>query len=142
MPKSKEILDSDDDLSSNEERPKTKKMKVERKKPEKKASNAAVAEEDENEDQEQASSDTRNQPKQKATKSNASNGGEGKMYMLAKQRFMNVSEFKGKPYINIREYYESNGKTLPGKKGISLSIEQWENLKKHIADVDADLKRF
>ena len=36
---------------------------------------------------------------------------------LGKLRFVNVSEFKGKPYVNIREYYESNGKTLPGKKG-------------------------
>ena len=29
---------------------------------------------------------------------------------------MGVSEFKGKKMINIREYYEKEGKTLPGKK--------------------------
>ena len=29
---------------------------------------------------------------------------------------MVVSEFKGKLMVNIREYYEKDGKSLPGKK--------------------------
>lgn len=32
-------------------------------------------------------------------------------------RFISVSQFKGKPYINIREYYDDNGVQKPGKKG-------------------------
>lgn len=32
-------------------------------------------------------------------------------------RFISVSQFKGKPYINIREYYEDHGVQKPGKKG-------------------------
>jgi hypothetical protein len=32
-------------------------------------------------------------------------------------RFISVSSWKGKAMVNIREYYESNGKTMPGKKG-------------------------
>ncbi len=63
------------------------------------------------------------------------------MYSLAANRFINVNEFKGKAYVNIREYYEANGKQMPGKKGISLSADQWENLKKHIAKIDKDLKK-
>ena len=35
---------------------------------------------------------------------------------LSKMRRVSVSEFKGKHMVNIREYYESDDKTLPGKK--------------------------
>jgi len=30
--------------------------------------------------------------------------------------------------VNIREYYEVNGEMRPGKKGISLPVEQWERI--------------
>ena len=32
-------------------------------------------------------------------------------------RFAYVSEFRGRKMVNIREYYEKDGKILPGKKG-------------------------
>jgi hypothetical protein len=56
-------------------------------------------------------------------------------------RFISVSDFKGTAYVNIREYYEKDGKTLPGKKGISLSVDQWNSVKKHMAKIDAELKK-
>ena len=31
-------------------------------------------------------------------------------------RRVTLNEFKGKTLVNVREYYESNGKKLPGKK--------------------------
>ena len=130
MPKSKELIDSDDDLSSNDEKPK-KRVKTEKKSTK---NGSAAAKDSDGEEQ--------SNKKSNGAASSNSSGGEGKMYMLAKQRFINVSEFRGKPLVNIREYYESNGKTLPGKKGISLSIDQWENLKKNIANIDADIKRY
>lgn len=64
------------------------------------------------------------------------------MYNLGRLRFVNVSEFRGKALVNIREYYEKDGKTLPGKKGISLSIEQWEKLKNFISKIDRDVNKF
>jgi len=83
----------------------------------------------------------------KSNKSEESNGDTQKdsegntMYMLSKMRFVSVSEFRGKPLVNIREYYESNGKILPGKKGISLAIDQWEQLKKFIPKLDEAIKK-
>ena len=64
------------------------------------------------------------------------------MYQLSGMRFVSVSDFRGKPLVNIREYYESNGKLLPGKKGISLAIDQYEQLKKFISKLDEDLKKY
>ncbi len=41
---------------------------------------------------------------------------------LGNNRFVNISEFKGKYLINIREYYETNGKLNPGKKGNLIMV--------------------
>ncbi|KAF5019157.1 hypothetical protein F66182_8862 [Fusarium sp. NRRL 66182] len=59
---------------------------------------------------------------------------------LSKMRRVGVSEFRAKSYINIREYYEKDGKTLPGKKGISLSLEQYNTLLKVIPRINATLR--
>lgn len=64
------------------------------------------------------------------------------MLAIGKMRFVNVADFRGKPLVNIREYYEKDGKTLPGKKGISLTVEQWEKLKTVIDKVDREIKKF
>jgi len=38
---------------------------------------------------------------------------------LDKNRFVKVRDFRGKLFIDIREFYEKNGEMLPGKKGIN-----------------------
>lgn len=35
---------------------------------------------------------------------------------ISKARRVVISEFKGKKMVNIREYYDKDGKSLPGKK--------------------------
>ena len=48
---------------------------------------------------------------------------------LSANRFVEVSNFRGKTYVSIREFYkDSNGETKPGKKGIALTIDQWKKL--------------
>lgn len=61
-------------------------------------------------------------------------------WQLDKLRKIKVSEFKGKQYVNIREYYEKDGKLLPGKRGISLPPAQFQILAECIEDIKKSLK--
>ncbi|ESP00724.1 hypothetical protein LOTGIDRAFT_112486, partial [Lottia gigantea] len=64
------------------------------------------------------------------------------VFQLARMRYVSVSEFRGKVMVGIREYYDADGEMRPGKKGISLSLEQWAALKDHMEDIDAAIKRM
>merc|ERR1712098_347458 len=68
--------------------------------------------------------------KKPAAKSSGSGGGgdQENMFQLSKMRFASVSEFRGKVMVGIREYYEADGEMKPGRKGISLNLEQWKRL--------------
>ena len=56
------------------------------------------------------------------------------------QKFQ-VRQFKGKTYIDIREYYvdKSTMETKPGKKGISMNVEQYCKLKEILSEIDDNL---
>merc|ERR1712021_152220 len=56
-------------------------------------------------------------------------------------KFVKVREFKGRTYIDIREYYvdKSTMETKPGTKGISLNCEQYQKLKALISEIDQKL---
>nr|CAH8827527.1 unnamed protein product [Trichobilharzia regenti] len=70
-------------------------------------------------------------------------GGE-QLIDLTGKKFACVRDFRGKVFVDIREYYEdkSSGELKPGKKGISLNLEQWEYLKSSINDLDEDVKKM
>jgi hypothetical protein len=40
------------------------------------------------------------------------------------------------------QYYEKDGKMLPGKKGISLTVEQYEALRDAAGSIDAEIARL
>ncbi|KAH8282588.1 hypothetical protein KR054_008584 [Drosophila jambulina] len=61
-------------------------------------------------------------------KSAASGSGGDGPWVLEKLRQVRINEFRGRKMIDIREHYEKDGQILPGKKGISLSIQQWKKL--------------
>ncbi|PHH52382.1 putative RNA polymerase II transcriptional coactivator [Ceratocystis fimbriata CBS 114723] len=65
---------------------------------------------------------------QKKTKPNAEVAGDEESWALSGKRKITLSEFKGATYVNIREYYDKDGVELPGKKGISLNLEQYRTL--------------
>ncbi|KAI5859113.1 transcriptional Coactivator p15-domain-containing protein [Tricharina praecox] len=55
-------------------------------------------------------------------------------------RRMTVSEYKGKTLIGIREYFEKDNMTLPGKKGIALSVQQISALVSVLPQLEATLR--
>jgi len=52
------------------------------------------------------------------------------------KRKVTVSQWRNQTRIDIREFYEKDGEVLPGRKGISLSLDQWELLKELIPKID------
>ncbi|KAI5692903.1 hypothetical protein M8J75_003411 [Diaphorina citri] len=90
MPKNKKLSDSEASASSDEE---VKKKRGPAKKPQPAASK-----------------------KGGASKDGESSGGPAGSWCLEGMRFVKVDEFRGRPLISIREYYEKNGQLLPGKK--------------------------
>jgi hypothetical protein len=44
---------------------------------------------------------------------------------LSNMRKACISTFKGKHYVNIREYYEKDGTLAPGTKGLALEQSHW-----------------
>jgi hypothetical protein len=64
-------------------------------------------------------------------------------FELSDKRRVTCSLYNGKVLIDIREYYTGDsGDLAPGKKGISLSAEQWARLKAHVDDIDDAIERL
>jgi len=61
----------------------------------------------------------------------------GEKYIdLGKKKRATVRAFKGTVLLDIREYYAADGQEKPGKKGISLTLEQWEALREGASAID------
>ncbi|POS86191.1 hypothetical protein EPUL_005264 [Erysiphe pulchra] len=56
-------------------------------------------------------------------------------------RRVEISEFKGAHLINIREFYQKDGEYLPGKKGISLNLDQYKAFIKAVPAINAHLQK-
>jgi len=82
-----------------------------------------------------------------AKKAKTSSSGPGKKndqgetyFPLGAKKRVTVREFRGKTYVDIREFYEKDGKDLPGKKGIALSAGDWSLVKDLVENIDDALK--
>ncbi|OAX43304.1 PC4-domain-containing protein [Rhizopogon vinicolor AM-OR11-026] len=64
---------------------------------------------------------------------------EGERYVeLGQKKRVTVRDFKGKILVDIREFYGKDREDeKPGKKGISLNLDQWDSLKKSIKTIDS-----
>ncbi|KAH7685303.1 ssDNA-binding transcriptional regulator domain-containing protein [Dioscorea alata] len=59
---------------------------------------------------------------------------------IGKNRRVSVRSWQGRVVVDIREFYVKDGKTLPGRKGISLPMDQWKILRDHINEIDKLVK--
>ncbi|KAK7864735.1 hypothetical protein R5R35_013614 [Gryllus longicercus] len=62
-------------------------------------------------------------------------------WTIDKNRFLKIREFKGRIFVDIREFYESDGELKPGKKGISLTPTQWRKICDLADEVNDTLKK-
>ncbi|XP_046404108.1 activated RNA polymerase II transcriptional coactivator p15 [Ischnura elegans] len=82
-------------------------------------------------------------PSKKAKTSNLEKDENGDYsWHLEKMKYAKVRTFQGKVYVDIREYYQSDGKMKPGKKGISLSVDQWRRIKELMPEIDEAIKEM
>ncbi|CAO2601379.1 Activated RNA polymerase II transcriptional coactivator p15, partial [Lemmus lemmus] len=78
-----------------------------------------------------------------ASSKQSSSSRDDNMFQIGKMRYVSVWDFKGKILIDIREYWmDSEGEMKPGRKGISLNMEQWSQLKEQISDIDDAVRRL
>ncbi|KAM9821546.1 SUB1 regulator of transcription b isoform X2 [Syngnathus typhle] len=74
-----------------------------------------------------------------SSKGNSNTG--DNMFQIGRMRYVSVRDFKGKVLIDIREYWTNpDGDMKPGKKGIALNPEQWNQLKDQISEIDDAIK--
>ncbi|KAJ7924843.1 transcriptional Coactivator p15-domain-containing protein [Mycena leptocephala] len=69
-----------------------------------------------------------------------------KFIQLGKNKRATVRNFKGATLLDIREYYvdKESGESKPGKKGVSLTLDQWQELKqatKQLDELIAEIKK-
>jgi len=59
---------------------------------------------------------------------------------LSGKRRITVSEYNKKTMVSVREYYEKDGKLMPGKKGISMTLEQYATFVQALPQIEEVLK--
>ena len=79
--------------------------------------------------------------KSSGSSSNAPKLDDSKSFNLGKNIFVSISEFKGQVRVDIREYYfDDKGDLRPGKKGISLSMDEWNKIKSYLPKIEKAIK--
>ena len=62
-------------------------------------------------------------------------------FLLDSRKRLTIRKFKNKLLVDIREFYDDHGTLKPGKKGISLSVDNWKQIKKYMNKIDKEIER-
>ncbi|XP_015118051.1 activated RNA polymerase II transcriptional coactivator p15 [Diachasma alloeum] len=76
----------------------------------------------------------------KKTKGSSKANEEEPHWELGNNKRVTVRHFKGKLYVDIREYYEKEGEMKPTKKGVSMGLPQFTELMTIINEVEDVVK--
>lgn len=63
------------------------------------------------------------------------------MVKIGTDVYVQAQEFKGKHYVSIRQWYEEEGELRPGRKGINLKIEEWNEMIAKLGDIQDEIKK-
>ena len=64
------------------------------------------------------------------------------VFDINKKKKVQVRMYKGKTLVDIREFFNKDGKDLPTKKGISLTESVWSALKDAIPQIDDAIEKI
>lgn len=63
-------------------------------------------------------------------------------FLLDDKKRLTIRKFKGKLLIDIREFYEADGEKKPGKKGIALSLQNWQKLNERLDAINTAIENM
>ncbi|PJF18077.1 hypothetical protein PSACC_02103 [Paramicrosporidium saccamoebae] len=91
-------------------------------------------------------SDTEENPKETPTPTSMDSfqrNSDGEIYFeLTSRRRVTVRRWKTSTLIDIREFWGDDGDLKPGKKGISLTLDQWKQLLKWTPEIEASIAKL
>lgn len=103
-----------------------------------------VVDSDSDYDSSEPSASQQNDNSKTTTSSKSVTNSDESYFELSGKRRVTVRKFRSSVLIDVREYYEdkASGEEKPGKKGISLTIDQYEKLKELLPEIDAAIKNM
>lgn len=59
---------------------------------------------------------------------------------IGKDIRIQASEYKGKWYVGIRKWYQEGEEWKPGRQGINLKLEEWNELKDNFDEIVQEIE--
>ncbi|XP_031121809.1 RNA polymerase II transcriptional coactivator KIWI-like [Ipomoea triloba] len=80
-------------------------------------------------------SESNDRPKKTSKTDDSDDSDDNLVWEISKNRRVAVRNWQGKLVVDFREFYVKDGKEMPGKKGISLTMDQWKVLREHVEEI-------
>ena len=89
-----------------------------------------------------SSSNSSSKQPRKTKNITVSRGGEV-LFHLGQEKAISVNNFKGKTLVHIRKFFQAgNGQLYPTKTGITLSLDEFGRLRRHLGEIDQQIEKM